>query len=223
MISVYLRLSTMILDYPSKKINVALNNHRLCVNTKDTVMKAIKLLLAGVTTLIVLSSCVTSRVLGVGGTEFVVDLSQKRIMDREDPMFIVKMTPQLSGRCDNDLDGTERYIYWSGQCDFEGYKPDKVVIQYAKWKPYYQIPKPSKPHMIAFGDSLPANAWQTYTLYPKKMMAEVKQDPKNTPLLVPKSIARKSILVYLEIHADGSVSISDDTQYGYTNNVESVK
>ena len=215
----------MILDYLSKKINVALINNRLYLNTKDKVMKVIKLLLAGVTTLIVLSSCAASSVLGVGGTEFVVDLSQKKIMDREDPMFIVKMTPQLSGKCDNDLDGTERYIYWSGQCDFGGYKPDKVVIQYAKWKPYYQIPKPSKPHMIAFGDSLPASAWQTYTLYPKKIMAQVRQnqDPKNTPLLVPKSIARKSILVYLEINADGSVSIGNDTQYGYTNNTDAIK
>ncbi len=175
--------------------------------------------------MIVLSSCITSRVLGVGGTEFVVDLSQKRIMDREAPMFIVKMTPQLSGNCTDDLDGTERYIYWGGQCNFKGYKPDKVVIQYAKWKPYDQIPKPSKPHMIAFGDSLPASAWKTYTLYPKKMMAEVKlnQDPKYNPLLVPKAIARKSILVYLEIHADGSVSIGDDTQYGYTNNTEAYR
>ncbi|NRD70579.1 hypothetical protein HQR03_08530 [Psychrobacter okhotskensis] len=188
-------------------------------------MKAINLLLASVTSLIALSSCAASSVLGVGGTELVVDLSQKKIMDREDPMFIVRMTPQLSGKCDNDLDGTERYIYWSGQCDFGGYKPDKVVIEYAKWKPYYQIPKPSKPHMIAFGDSLPASAWQTYTLYPKKIMAEVKQgqDPKYNPLLVPKAIARKSILVYLEINADGSVSISDNTQYGYTNNTDAVK
>lgn len=79
--------------------------------------------------------------------------------------------------------------------------------------------------MIAFGDSLPASAWQTYTLYPKKIMAEVKQgqDPKYNPLLVPKAIARKSILVYLEINADGSVSISDNTQYGYTNNTDAVK
>jgi len=45
-------------------------------------------------------------------------------------MFIVKMTPQLSGNCTDDLDGTERYIYWGGQCNFKGYKPDKVVIQY---------------------------------------------------------------------------------------------
>ena len=218
----------MILDYLSKKINVALINNRLYLNTKDKVMKVIKLLLAGVTTLIVLSSCAASSVLGVGGTEFVVDLSRQDIMKnlgREAPMFIVKQTPQIAGRCSKDLSGTESYIYWGGQCDFEGYKPDKVVIQYAKWKPYYQIPKPSKPHMIAFGDSLPASAWQTYTLYPKKIMAQVRQnqDPKNTPLLVPKSIARKSILVYLEINADGSVSIGNDTQYGYTNNTDAIK
>lgn len=56
-------------------------------------MKALKLLLASVTTLALLSSCVTSRVLGVGGTEFVVDLSQNKVKYREAPMFIVKMTP----------------------------------------------------------------------------------------------------------------------------------
>lgn len=189
-------------------------------------MKAIKLL-ASVTSLIVLSSCAASSVLGVGGTEFVVDLSRQDIMKnlgREAPMFIVKQTPQIAGRCSKDLSGTEPYIYWGGQCDFEGYVPDKVVIEYAKWKPYYQIPKPSKPHMTAFGDSLPASAWLTYTLYPKNIMAEVKQnqDPKYNPLLVPKSIARKSVLVYLEINADGSVSISDDRLYGYKNNVESL-
>ena len=102
------------------------------------------------------------------------------------------------------------------------YKPDKVVIQYAKWKPNDQIPDNYRPYMKQFGDSLPASAWQTYKLYPKKMMADVKsnQDPNNTPLLVPKAIARKSILVYLEIHADGSVSIGDDTQYGYTHNTD---
>lgn len=79
--------------------------------------------------------------------------------------------------------------------------------------------------MKKFGDSLPASAWQTYTLYPKKMMADVKnnQDPKYNPLLVPKAIARKSILIHLEIHADGSVSVGDDSRYGYKNNVESYR
>ena len=188
-------------------------------------MKAIKLLLVSVTTLALLPSCVTSRVLGVGGTEFVVDLSQKRIMDREAPMFIVKQTPQIAGKCSKDVSGTEPYMFWGGQCSFKGYKPDKVVIQYAKWKPYYQIPEPSKSHMIAFGNSLPASAWQTYTLYPKKMMADVKnnQDPKYNPLLVPKAIARKSILIHLEIQADGSVSVGDDSRYSYKNNVESYR
>lgn len=107
----------------------------------------------------------------------------------------------------------------------KGYKPDKVVIQYAKWKPNNQIPDNYRPYMKKFGDSLPASAWQTYTLYPKKMMADVKnnQDPKYNPLLVPKAIARKSILIYLEIHADGSVSVGDDSRYGYKNNVESYR
>ena len=55
------------------------------------------------------------------------------------------------------------------------------------------------------------------------MMADVKnnQDPKYNPLLVPKAIARKSILIYLEIHADSSVSIGDNIRYGYKNNVDS--
>ena len=140
-------------------------------------------------------------------------------------MFIVKTTPQLSGKCTNNKDGKEPYMFWSGQCNFKGNKPDKVVIQYAKWKPYYQIPKPSKPHMIAFGDSLPASAWQTYTLYPKKIMAEVEQakNPEYTPALVPKVVAKKLILFYLEINPDGSVSIGDDTVYGYTNNTEAYR
>lgn len=190
-------------------------------------MKIVKLLLASVISLTILLSCASSNLSGIGGTEFVVDLSQGKPenRDREDPMFIVKTTPQLLGKCTNNRDGKEPYMFWSGQCDFEGHIPDKVVIQYAKWKPFYQLPMPPQPYMKQFGDSLPDSAWQTYTLYPKKIIAEVKQakNPEYTPVLIPKVIAKKLILFYLEINPDGSVSIGDDTVYGYTNNTEAYR
>lgn len=42
-----------------------------------------KLLLTSITSLTILSSCAASSVLGVGGTDFVVDLSQGKPENRE--------------------------------------------------------------------------------------------------------------------------------------------
>ena len=46
-------------------------------------MRYIKLLLTSITSLTILSSCAASSVLGVGGTDFVVDLSQGKPENRE--------------------------------------------------------------------------------------------------------------------------------------------
>lgn len=168
--------------------------------------------------------CTTSGFHGIGSTEFTIDLSQKKILDEEDSMFIVKRSSITNAHCSEDRDGIDPYIFWGSQCYFENGIPDRVDIQYAKWKPYYQIPKPSRPHMMAYGNALPASAWQTYTLYPKKVMAEVKrqQKPSHTPF-VPKIIDKTDILVYLDIEADGRVTIRDEAEYGYVNNVESYR
>ncbi|WP_019674144.1 hypothetical protein [Psychrobacter lutiphocae] len=168
--------------------------------------------------------CTTSGFHGVGSTEFTIDFSQKKTLDEEDPMFIIKRSSITNARCSSDNNGIEPYMFWGEQCYFEHGIPDRVDIQYAKWKPYYQIPKPSKPHMMAYGNALPASAWKTYTLYPKKVMAEVKHQkkPNHTPF-APRAIAKKHILVYLDIEADGRVTIRDEAQYGYVNNIESFR
>ena len=187
-------------------------------------MKYLKLISGSFITLVILSGCLATNLVGVGDTSFTIDLTQDKILAREDPTFIVKMTPELSGKCSDDRSGTEKYIYWGGQCDFGRSPPQKVEIQYAKWKPYDQIPKPSKPHMIRFGNSLPASAWETYTIYPKQIMAEVKnrKKPDNTPF-TPKIVAKKSMMVFLDIDASGKVTLRDNAQYGYTNNVEAYR
>lgn len=187
-------------------------------------MKYIKIISGSFITLITMSGCLATNAMGVGGTSFTIDLTQDKILAREDPTFIVKMTPELSGKCSDDRSGIEKYIYWGGQCDFGKSPPQKIDIQYAKWKPFYQISDDYKSEMTRFGNSLPASAWQTYTIYPKQIMSEVKnrKNPDNTPF-EPKIIAKKSMMVFLDIDANGNVTLRDDAQYGYTNNVEAYR
>ena len=187
-------------------------------------MRYLKLISGSFTTLVVLSGCLATNLVGVGDTSFTIDLTQDKILAREDPMFIVKQTSQLTGKCTKDLSGTDKYMFWGGQCRFGKSPPQKIEIQYAKWKPFYQISDDYQSEMTRFGDSLPASAWQTYTLYPKKIMAEVKsrKNPDNTPF-APRIIAKKSMMVFLDIDASGNVTLRDDAQYGYTNNVEAYR
>ncbi|WP_019674143.1 hypothetical protein [Psychrobacter lutiphocae] len=171
-----------------------------------------------------LFGCMTSGFHGIGDTKLTIQLSREKMQAREDPVFIVKRSSITNARCSKDYDGIDPYIFWGGQCYFENGIPDRVDIQYAKWKPYYQISDDYKPHMMAYGNALPASAWQTYTFYPKEIMAEVKhqQKPSHTPF-APKVIAKKSIFIYLDIEANGQVTIRDEAQYGYVNNIESFR
>ncbi len=187
-------------------------------------MKYIISIVTSITALAVLSGCVATNIVGVSDTSFTIDFSQKKINEREDPTFIIRQTPQLAGKCTDDLSGKASYLYWSGQCRFGQSPPQKIEIQYAKWKPYYQIPVPMDNYITQYGNSLPASAWQTYTIYPKQIMAEVKnrKNPDNTPF-TPKVVAKKSMMVFLDINANGNVTLRDDAQYGYTNNVEAYR
>lgn len=187
-------------------------------------MKRIKLLMVGIVTATAVSGCAATNLVGIGDTSFTIDFSQRKINDREDPTFIIRQTPQIAGKCTYNRLGKTPYFFWGGQCHFGKYPPQKIEIQYAKWKPYYQIPVPMDNYIIQYGNSLPASAWKTYTIYPKQIMAEVKnrKNPDNTPF-TSKVLAKKSMRIFLDIDASGNVTLRDDAQYGYVNNVEAYR
>lgn len=111
-------------------------------------MQYILSIVTSIMALAVLSGCIATNIVGVSDTSFTIDFSQKKINEREDPTFIIRQTPQLAGKCTDDLSGKALYLYWSGQCRFGQSPPQKIEIQYAKWKPYYQIPVPMDNYMV---------------------------------------------------------------------------
>lgn len=187
-------------------------------------MKYKNLLLVSIVTLVTISGCAATNLVGIGDTSFTIDFSQKETNSREDPTFIIKQTPQIAGKCTYDTSGKTSYFFWGGQCHFRNSIPNRIDIQYAKWKPFYQISDDYQSELTRFGNSLPASAWQTYTIYPKQIMAEVKsrKKPDNTPF-TPKIVAKKSMMVFLDIDASGKVTLRNDAQYGYINNVEAYR
>lgn len=180
-------------------------------------MKLIKSLLIATASIVTISGCIATNLVGVSDTSFVVSFSKEQVLAGS-PMYIIKSTSQLAGKCNTNQKG-QAYIFWGGGCDFGRNPPTKIDIKYAKWKPYNQIPKPSYPYMKQFGDSLPDIAWQTYTIYPKKVMAKIKsgRDAKGTPIM-PKIIAIKNITLTLSIDRNGNITTQDNYGYVYDMN-----
>lgn len=62
-------------------------------------MKLIKLLVVATASSMTLSGCIVSNLVGVGDTDFIVGMSQEKILGENDPTFIVKVTLQLANKC----------------------------------------------------------------------------------------------------------------------------
>lgn len=159
-----------------------------------------------------LSSCVATNLVGIRDTVSGLNLTNAK---NSNMMYIVKSTPSLAKSCSSKFDEGQPYAFWSLYCNFDKSPPDRLDIQYAKWMPYNQIPKPSYPHMVEFANSLPASAWQTYTVYPKQVVAQIKRgkNAQGEPLL-PSALAEKKITLSLVIDENGNITMED--KYGYS-------
>ena len=181
-------------------------------------MKFLKPLLIATVSLFTLSGCIASNLVGVDDTVFVVDLVEKSNISRDAPIYIARIEPQsIAQRCNKP-----GYILWGSTCYLDKYIPEKIDIKYAKWKPYNQIPKPSYPHMVEFANSLPASAWQIYTVYPKQVVAQIKsgKNAQGEPLL-PSAIAEKKITLSLVIDENGNITMKDN--YGYSTEIYDIR
>ena len=180
-------------------------------------MNLIKPLLIGTLSLFTLSGCIVTNLMGVGDTEFSLKLSEKEINDPGAMMYIARVPPQLNHRC-SSTKNDERYLLWTSKyCNFGKFPPEKIDLQYAKWKPYDQIPHPKYPHMVKYADSLPASAWKTVTVYPRQFMSQVKSSKKadGTPILSG-SIAAKNITMIVILDENGNVTLKDEYEYNRT-------
>ena len=163
------------------------------------------------TSLMTLSGCIASNLVGVNDTVFYLDLTKKQ---NGQSTYIVKSTSQLSGKCSTNQEG-QAYFFWASGCSFGKNIPQSVDIKYAKWKPFNQIPDNYQVAMNTYAQSLPASAWQTYTVYPKQVVAQIKsgKNAKGVPLL-PSAIAEKKIVLSLVIDENGNITMED--KYGYS-------
>ena len=146
------------------------------------------------------------------------DLLGANEITRGGSTYIARNTPQLQNKCStNDAGGA--YFFWSGFCRFGKFPPEKIELQYAKWKPYNQIPHPMYPHMVKYADSLPASDWKTVTVYPRQFMSQVKssKEADGTPIL-PGSVATKKIRMEIILDENGNVTLKD--KYGYVRTMD---
>lgn len=181
-------------------------------------MKLIKPLIVGTMSLFTLSGCIASNLVGVNDTVFVIDLAEKSDISKDASTYIAKIEPQsVAIKCNKP-----GYILWGSICYLDKYIPEKVDIKYAKWKPFNQIPDNYQVAMNNYAQSLPASAWQTYTVYPKQVVAQIKKgkNAQGEPLL-PSAIAEKKITLSLVIDENGNITTKDN--YGYSTEIDDIR
>lgn len=182
-------------------------------------MKPLKIISLITVVPLALSSCIASNLIGVRDTVSGLNLTNAK---NSSMMYIVKSTPLLAKNCGRKINQGQPYAFWSLYCNFDKSPPDRLDIQYAKWKPISQIPDDYQVAMNTYARSLPASAWQTYTVYPKQVVAQIKRgkNAEGEPLL-PSAIAEKKITLSLVIDENGNITMEDN--YGYSTEIYDIR